>query len=42
MQEEEQTISKPIFQKIIPRIENYWLRMEPDQNDYIEVIMRTF
>jgi hypothetical protein len=32
----------PIYKKVIPNIESYWLRLEPDANDYIEIIIRTF
>ena len=32
----------PIFQKQVPNIEKFWLRMEPDEHAYIEVIIRTF
>jgi hypothetical protein len=33
---------EPIYKKVVPNIEKYWLRMEPDQGDYIEVLSRTF
>ena len=33
---------EPILRKIVPNIEKYWLRMEPDEHAYIEVIIRTF
>lgn len=32
----------PIYQKKVKRIEKFWLRMEPDETAYIEVILRTF
>lgn len=33
---------EPILRKIVPNIEKFWLRMEPDEHAYIEVIIRTF
>lgn len=27
---------------MVPNIEKFWLKMEPDEGDYIEVIVRTF
>lgn len=33
---------EPIFRKLVPNIEKFWLKMEPDEHDYIEVIIRTF
>jgi len=35
-------VAKPIYRKTVPNIEKYWLRMEPDEHSYIEVIIRTF
>ena len=32
----------PIYRQIVPNIEKHWLRMEPDEHSYIEVIIRTF
>jgi hypothetical protein len=42
MGEPEDAIITPIYKKVIPNIESYWLRLEPDANDYIEIIIRTF
>jgi len=39
---EDNLIIEPLYRKIIPNIEKYWLRMEPEENDYIEVVVRTF
>lgn len=39
---EENVVAEPIYSRVVPRIENYWLRMEPDEKDYVEVIVRTF
>jgi len=36
------SVPDPIFKKTVPNIEKYWLRMEPDEHSYIEVIIRTF
>jgi len=35
-------VKVPIYKKVVPNIEKYWLRMEPDQEDYIEILVRTF
>ena len=40
--EDDKAIAEPLYRKIIPNIEKYWLRMEPEETDYIEVIVRTF
>jgi trans-aconitate methyltransferase len=40
--EPEDKVIEPIFKKTVPKIEKYWLRMEPDQEDYIEVLIKTF
>jgi hypothetical protein len=32
----------PIYKKTVPNIEKFWLRMDPDEHSYIEVIIRTF
>jgi len=32
----------PIYKKIVPNIEKFWLRMDPDEHSYNEVIIRTF
>lgn len=34
--------AEPVFRLNVPNIEKYWLRMEPDEHSYIEVIIRTF
>lgn len=44
-EEEEEDENKPVVQLMkttIPNIEKFWLRMDPEENDYIEVIVRTF
>lgn len=41
-EEEEAEVADPIFRKVVPNIEKFWIKMEPDEHDYIEVIMRTF
>ena len=41
-EEEEDAVKVPIYKKVVPNIEKYWLRMEPDQEDYIEILVRTF
>ena len=33
---------EPIFRKLVPNIEKFWIKMEPNEHDYIEVIIRTF
>ena len=33
---------EPIYKKTVPNIQKYWLKMEPDEESYIEVIIRTF
>ena len=35
-------MAPPIFKKTVPRIEEYWLAAEPDEEAYIDVITRTF
>jgi hypothetical protein len=40
--EKEDPIIEPIFKKIVPNIQKFWIRMKPDKGEYIEVIMRTF
>lgn len=40
--EPEDPIFVPIYKKVIPKIEKYWLRLEPDSEDYIEILIRTF
>lgn len=40
--EPEDPIFAPIYKKTIPKIEKYWLRLEPDAEDYIEILIRTF
>jgi dynein heavy chain len=41
-EEAEEVAPDPIYKKTVPNIEKFWLRMEPDQEDYIEVLMKTF
>jgi hypothetical protein len=41
-EKEEDEIIEPIYKKVVPNIQTYWLRMQPDKNDYIEVIIKTF
>jgi hypothetical protein len=41
-EKEEDEVIEPIFRKVVPNIQTYWLRMQPDKNDYIEVIIKTF
>jgi len=40
--EEQDAVPDPIYRKVVPNIEKYWLKMEPDEGDYIEVIIKTF
>ena len=40
--EQPDPIFAPIYRKTIPKIEKYWLRLEPDAEDYIEILIRTF
>lgn len=41
-EEEEAAVIAPIFKNTVPSIEKYWLRMEPDQEDYVNVLIKTF
>lgn len=38
----EAEVAPPIYKKTVPNIQNYWLKMQPDKKDYIEVIIKTF
>jgi hypothetical protein len=39
---DEDAVIEPIYRKTVPNIEKFWIRMQPDKNDYIEVIVKTF
>ena len=39
---EHNLVIEPIYKKTVPKIQERWLKTEPDQHDYIEVIIRTF
>jgi len=41
-EEEEDKVIVPIYKKIIPNIEKYWLNMQPNSEEYIQVLINTF
>jgi len=41
-EEEQDKVVVPIYKKVVPNIEKFWLKMDPDQNEYIDVLLKTF
>lgn len=42
MGEPEDVVIEPIYRKVVPNIQKFWLRMKPDKDEYISVIISTF
>ena len=41
-EEADAIVAEPIYKKVVPNIEKYWLTMEPTQEDYIDVLVKAF
>ena len=42
LEEDEDAVLDPIYKKTVPGIEKYWLRMEPNEEEYSESLIKTF
>lgn len=40
--EKEDEVAVPIFKKVVPNIQKFWIKMKPDHDEYIAVILSTF
>ena len=41
-EEPEQEVAVPIYKKVVPNIQHFWIKQTPDHEDYIGVILSTF
>ena len=43
VEEEENALDTVVkYKSVVPNIQDYWLRMKPDADDYIDVVVRGF
>lgn len=40
--DEENMVDVPKYKSTVPKIQEFWLRTVPDQDDYIDVLVRCF
>ena len=41
-EDEENAVADPIYKKVVPNIQKYWLTMEPSAQDYITMLLKVF